>query len=108
MSVDGSLTPSRFDAHVDRHVRRGVEDRVIVTDSAAPIGHHACMRLPAVVALMGLSGCSFMAATTPRGSTHSCIPDRASNADGLHRGPLMDIVVVGAAAATDIALYIRR
>lgn len=62
-----------------------------------------------MVALIGLSGCSFMAATTPNGSTQSCIPDRDPDVSGpFRRGPLMDIVVVGAAAATDIALYIRR
>ena len=44
MLVDGSLIPSRFDAELDRHVRRGVEDRDIVIDSATltRIAGHRC------------------------------------------------------------------
>ena len=30
--VDGSLIPSRFDADVDRHVRRDVEERAVFID----------------------------------------------------------------------------
>lgn len=58
------------------------------------------IKTAALVALRGLSGCSFMAATTPRGSTHSCMPD--------HRAPFADAVVVGLAAASDVALAIHR
>lgn len=46
--VDGSLIPSRFDAEVDRHVRRRVEDRAVHRQrrhSARIAGHRQRVRL---------------------------------------------------------------
>ena len=46
--------------------------------------------------LVAVSGCSFIASTTPPGATHSCMPSR----DAAHT----DTVVVALAALVDLAL----
>ena len=54
------------------------------------------MRFVALLVLVALSGCSFMASTTPAGATHSCMPDR---------GPAhSDTAVVVLAGLVDLAL----